>query len=258
MLIAAREFLCLGLDDLLVVVREFLNPRFSRSGLHRMLKRREVPTLAELARQDAGDNEKPRHKPFKDYEPGFVYVDIKHPHQMPDEEQKRYLYVAIDRATRWGYLEARPSQSAKDSRAYMKRVEEKSPFTIQTVLTDNGKSFTDRFTRAGERKPSGPHPFDQECQAHGNEHRLIKLGRLQTNAWWSASKGRISDVQATRRYVSGEGLEQTLKRYFWLYNHHIPQEALHHQSPIAAMQEWQIKRLELFTNRLLNHTGPAS
>ncbi len=31
---------------------------------------------------------------------------------------------------------------------------------IQAVLTDNGKSFTDRFTQAGERKPSGRHPFD--------------------------------------------------------------------------------------------------
>lgn len=66
----AREILRLGLDDLLVVVREFLNPRLSRSALHRMLKRREVPTLAELARQDASSDEKPRHKPFKDYEPG--------------------------------------------------------------------------------------------------------------------------------------------------------------------------------------------
>ncbi len=258
-MIAAREFLRLGLVDLLVVAREFLNLRLSRSGLHRMLKRREVPTLAELAelaRQDAGDNEKPKHKPFKDYEQGFVHIDIKHLSQMPDEEQKRYLYVAIDRATRWVYIEVRRSQSAKDSRAFMKRVEKKSPFTLQTVLTDNGKSFTDLFTRAGERKPSGRHPFDQECQAHGIEHRLIKPGRPQTNGMVERFNGRISDVLTTRRYVSGEDLEQTLKRYSWLYNRHIPQKALHHQSPIAAMQEWQIKRPVLFPKRLVNHTGP--
>lgn len=83
--------LCLGLDDLLVVARDFPNQRFSRTGLHRMLKRREVPTLAELARQDACDNEKPKHKSFKDFEPGFVHIYIKHLPQMPDEEQKRYL-----------------------------------------------------------------------------------------------------------------------------------------------------------------------
>src|SRR5690625_1048648 len=58
-LIAAREFLRLGLDDLLVVAREFLNPPLSRSALHRMLKRRGVPTLAGLARRDAGADGKP-------------------------------------------------------------------------------------------------------------------------------------------------------------------------------------------------------
>ncbi|MFC0311871.1 hypothetical protein ACFFHB_09715, partial [Chromohalobacter canadensis] len=40
------------------------------------------------------------------------------------------------------------------------------------------------------------------------------------------------------------------------YNHHIPQKALHHQSPIAMMKEWQTKRPELFTKRVVNHTGP--
>lgn len=137
----------------------------------------------------------------------------------------------------------------------MKRVEEKTPFTIQKVLTDNGKSFTDRFTQVGERKPSGRHPFDQEYQAHGIEHRLIKPGRLQTNGMVERFNGRISDVLATRRYTSGEDLEQTLKRNAWLYNYHILQKALHHQSAITAMKEWQAERPELFTNRVVNHTG---
>ncbi|MDA5565500.1 IS481 family transposase, partial [Cobetia sp. MMG027] len=35
-LIAARTFLRLGLDDLLVVAREFLHPTLSRAALHRM------------------------------------------------------------------------------------------------------------------------------------------------------------------------------------------------------------------------------
>lgn len=86
MLITAREFLRLGLDDLLIVAREFLNPRLSRSGRHRMLKLRQAPTLAELARRDAGNNKKPRHNPFKDYEPGFAHIAIKHLPQLPEEE----------------------------------------------------------------------------------------------------------------------------------------------------------------------------
>lgn len=39
-------------------------------------------------------------KTFKDYEPGFVHIDIKYllP-QTPDERARRYLFMAIDRAT---------------------------------------------------------------------------------------------------------------------------------------------------------------
>lgn len=122
--IAAREFLRLGLDDLLVVTREFLNPRLSRSGLHRMLKRREVSTLAELARQDAGEAAKASHKPSATYGQG----SIKRLPQMPGEQRRRYLYVAIDRVTRWVYLEVRRSQSAQDARCFMANVVEKAPF----------------------------------------------------------------------------------------------------------------------------------
>lgn len=142
-----------------------------------MLKRRDVPTLAKLARRDTEEDEKPKHRPLKDYEPEYVHIDIKYLPHMPDEDQKRCLYIAIDRAARWVYLEVRSSQSAKDVRAFISRVEEKAPFRIRTVLTDNGKSFTDRFTVGGEGKPSRHHLFDQECQSHGIEHRLIKPGR---------------------------------------------------------------------------------
>lgn len=162
---------------------------------------------------------------------------------------------AIDRATRWVYLEVRSSQAASDAEAFFHRVVEKAPFKIQKVLTDNGKSFTDRFTSGGERKPTGQHPFDQACAEHHVEHRLIRPGHPQTNGMVERFNGRISDVLATRRYVSGEDLEQTLKRYCWLYNHHIPQKALKHQAPISAMKDWQNRRPELFTKRVINHPG---
>ncbi|MCO7234025.1 IS481 family transposase, partial [Cobetia sp. Dlab-2-AX] len=40
------------------------------------------------------------------------------------------------------------------------------------------------------------------------------------------------------------------------YNHHIPQRALHHKAPIAAMKEWQVERPELFTQAIVNQTEP--
>ncbi len=56
--------------------------------------------------------------------------------------------------------------------------------------------------------------------------------------------------------LSSEDLEQILKRYCWLYNHHVPQKALHHKTPIATMKEWQEKSPDLFYKNVTNHAGP--
>ncbi len=157
---------------------------------------------------------------------------------MPDECQRRYLYVAIDRATRWVFLQVRDTQSAADAQAFLRALTHKAPFTIEKLLTDNGKAFTDRFSRGGSSGPSGRHPVDRYCHTQGIEHRLIAPGRPQTNGMVERFNGRISDVLATRRYDSSEDLEITLKRYNWLYNHQILQKALGHQPPIQAMKQW--------------------
>lgn len=253
--VALREYLRLSVDDLLVVAREFLHPALSRSALQRLLKRRGLPSLAALKKQEKADQSSP-HKSFKAYVPGYIHVDVKHLPQMPDENRKRYLFVAIDRATRWVYLEVRQHQSARDAEAFLQHVHQRAPFRIKTLLTDNGKTFTDRFTSGGERQPSGRHKVDRFCRQHGIDHRLIPPYRPQTNGMVERFNGRVSDVLNTHRFDSREDLETTLKRYNWLYNHHINQKALHHQTPIGAMKQWQTERPELFWKRVINHASP--
>jgi len=75
----------LPLDDLLVVVREFLNPHVSRSGLDRCLRRHGVGNLRDLKPKAL----RPAHKPSKAYEPGYLHVDVKYLPQMADEERRR-------------------------------------------------------------------------------------------------------------------------------------------------------------------------
>ncbi|ABK43882.1 putative transcriptional regulator, fis family [Magnetococcus marinus MC-1] len=94
-----RQTFLLPLDDLLVVMREFVNPDVSRSGLDRCLRRHGVSRLRDLIPQPEG--EKKPIKTFKDYEPSYVHVDYKYLPQMPNESSRRYLFVAIDRASRW-------------------------------------------------------------------------------------------------------------------------------------------------------------
>jgi hypothetical protein len=99
-----RKCLLLPLDDLLAVCREFLCEEVSRSGLDRCLRRHGVGNLRAL---QPTVPQTPV-KTFKTYEPGYVHVDIQYLPQMADESARSYLFVAIDRATRWVFVQIRP------------------------------------------------------------------------------------------------------------------------------------------------------
>jgi len=251
--VALRQTLLLPLDDLLAVTREFVCADVSRSGLDRCLRRHGVSDLKALRPQEDAPKAEP--KTFKDYAPGFVHVDLKYLPQMPDEDTRRYLFAGIDRATRWVYVEVLPEKSAECAQGFLQRLLKAAPFQVTKVLTDNGKEFTDRFCATGQRTPTGKHPFDQVCADHTIDHRLIKPRHPQTNGMVERFNGRISEVLATRRFRSGEHLEDTLRRYVNIYNHHIPQRVLGHISPVAALQEWYQKKPDLFVSDVNNLPG---
>jgi len=245
-----RKTLRLSLDDLLSVVREFIHASMSRSALDRLLRRRGVSRLpVEEAPARAT-------QAFKAYEPGYLHIDVKYLPQMPDETQRRYLFVAIDRATRWVYTEIRANKTAVSARRFLKALHARCPLKIRFVLTDNGKEFTDRLFGVRKRAESGTHEFDALCAALGIEHRLTRPRSPQTNGMVERFNGRISHVLNTNRFESGEGLEQTLDRYVWLYNHHLPQKALNHETPLQALKRWQSTHPELFVKQVRDRPGP--
>ena len=248
-----RNTLLLPLDDLLVIAREFVNPLVSRSGLDRCLRRHGVANLSHLQALGSGDAKEPV-KTFKDYEPGFVHIDIKYLPQMPDETSRRYLLVAIDRATRWVFMRTYRDQSETSSADFLRRLMRVAPMRITKILTDNGSQFTDRFTSKGKR-PSGQHVFDKGCAEVGVEHRLAPPRHPQTNGMVERFNGRISEVIAQTRFTSAHDLETTLMHYVSTYNHRIPQRALNHLSPVQALKKWQKEKPELFVKRVYNQAG---
>jgi transposase-like protein len=248
-----RTTLLLPLDDLLVVVREFICPHMSRSALDRRLRRHGISNLKKMLPEEIG-KDKPS-KTFKDYKPGFVHVDITYLPQMPDEAERKYLFVGIDRATRWVFMEIRASKTAESARSFLKNLLEKAPFTISKVLTDNGKEFTDRFCPSGEREPTGKHIFDQECAAHGIDHRLIRPRRPRTNGMVERFNGRIGEVVKQTKFESSHHLKKAPTQYLRIYNHHIPQKNLGHITPVEALKNWRKTHPDLFKKQVYNLTG---
>lgn len=250
-----RRITLLPLDDLLAVVREFLCPEVSRSGLDRCLRRHGVGDLRALRPAVPA----PAHKAFKTYEPGYLHMDVKYLPQMADESSRRYLFVAIDRATRWVFVALYRHKSAANARRFLAALHKACPLHITRLLTDNGKEFTDRlFARGDARAPTGQHEFDQLCEVLGIEHRLTRPRHPQTNGMVERFNGRISDVLKSHHFNSAQDLEQTLLRYVAVYNHHLPQSALKSRTPIQAMKLWHQSHPHLFNRRPYDRPGSDS
>ena len=242
-----RRLCLLPLDDLVAVTKQFINADASRSGVSRLLRREGLSKLSDLEPRVEG--EETSRKTFKDYEPGFVHIDIKFLPKMPDEAQHSYLFVAIDRATRWVFMRIYADQTQGSAVDFLRRVHEAAAFKITKLLTDNGTQFTDRFT-SKNKQASGRHSFDRQCKALEIEHRLSPPRRPQTNGMVERFNGRISEVIKQTRFASAAELASTLNNYWQAYNHHIPQRALGHVSPVDSLKNWHQKKPELFRKRI--------
>ena len=236
-----RKKLLLPLDDLLNVTARVPMPRGCRDPDSTDAYEDTVSAnLREMTRTSDG---KPKYQRFKDYPIGYVHIDIKYLPQMPDENKRKYLFVAIDRATRMVCVQLRESKAAKDASEFLKFVTERLPFKIKKILTDNGKEFTNKVF--GNNASNKTHEFDELCISLGIEHRLTKVRRPQTNGMVERFNGRIADILRTHHFLSGKELEHTLMRYVDLYNNHLPQANLDCRTPCQVMYEWYEKRTSI-------------
>lgn len=91
---------------------------------------------------------------------------------MAGESRLDYLFVAIDTATRWVFIRVLKSKTAANARRLLRDLEHLCPLRIRTILTDNGKEFTDRLFRLRKRTATRKHELDTLCAALDIEHRL--------------------------------------------------------------------------------------
>jgi transposase InsO family protein len=185
--VGLRTELDLSLDDALEVMQRCIRPTISRSALHRCLQRRGVSAKPKRPKAPA--------EPFAPTAFGYVHIDLKH---LPRLQRKAaYVFVAIERTTRFVHVEIIQERSGSIVAACLERFLEAFGYPVHTILTDNGSEFTDRFGDARWRKRdkgTGKHPFDRICQAHAIKHKLTKPYSPQTNGMVERFNRRIADA----------------------------------------------------------------
>jgi transposase InsO family protein len=191
-----------ALDDLTFVITHFL-PHLNRDSIWRILKaeglnRRPKPASTQPAKGQGT---------FKDYDLGFVHLDIKHLPKLQTangERRKRYLYVAIDRRSRSVHLAVKDDETEQSAIAFLREAAAALPFHMTHVLTDNGSCFTPAFAKA--------------CAELGAQYRHTKPRTPQTNGLVERFNGRIgSEVLAITIYSHCQ-LEQLLRGFNAAYN----------------------------------------
>src|SRR3954470_1555207 len=110
---------------------------------------------------------------------GYFHLDIA---EVRTEEGKLYLFVAIDRTSKFIFAQLHEAANVKSAVGFLQALIEAVPYTIHIVLTDNGIQFGDMPSRrTGPTARYRLHMFDRICREHGIEHRLTKPNHPWTN-----------------------------------------------------------------------------
>lgn len=197
-IVAFRKHTLLPLDDCLYALQASL-PNLTRSSLHRCLQRHAISRLPAVG----GD--KPAKKKFANYPIGYFHVDIA---EVRTEEGKLYLFVGIDRTSKFVYVELLEQYGKMQAAQFLRNLIAAVPYLIHTVLTDNGIQFTNRQ----KDQWAFAHIFDRVCHENQIEHRLTKVNHPWTN-------GQVERMNRTLK-------EATVKRYYYA-NHQQLREHLH-------------------------------
>lgn len=209
--VAFRKHTLLPLDDCLYALQATI-PHLTRSSLHRCFQRHGISRLP-----DTEGDKKPKKK-FKAYPIGYFHIDIA---EVRTEEGKLHLFVAIDRTSKFAFARLEHRANTKTATAFLEALVETVPYTIHTVLTDNGIQFADLpKNRTGPTARFRGHPFGRACRRHGIEHRLTKPNHPWTNGQVERMNRTLKEATVKRyHYESHDQLKEHLMAFLNAYNY---------------------------------------
>ena len=206
-IVAFRKMSELPLDDVFYSLQEAI-PHLSRSRLHRGLKRHGCSVLPKKPNTPTSANK----KKFKAYPIGYFPIDIA---EVRTKEGKMYLYVAIDRTSKFAYAELHKSQTKRIAADFLRNLFKAVPYKIHKILTDNGIPFTNLVHQIQAFPPI----FDRVCNEYEMEHRRTKVKHSWTNGQGERRNRTLKDATTnTLTYATHQELKEPLHSYLMAYN----------------------------------------
>lgn len=236
-----RRSTWLPLDEIWEMLLE-TNPNASRSSVYRCFVKAEINKVPQEKREKA--------KLFKAYIPGYLHIDVTYLPKFGN--QRSYLFVAIDRATRSMFFWVYKNKTAENTEDFMGKCINFFPFKITHILTDNGLEFTNRLLISKKGNPcSKPSKMDIKCQEEGIDHRLTKPATPKTNGMVERVNGTIKNNTILKyEYTNFQKMSADLMGFMCTYNlyrrHGSLRKELNVKTPLQAVEKWYQLKPEIF------------
>jgi len=258
MIVAFRKHTLLPLDDCLYALQATI-PHLTRSSLHRCFQRHDISRLPEV------EGDKPKRGKFSSYPIGYFHIDMA---EVRTEQGKLYMFVAIDRTSKFAFVELHENSRTATSRDFLLRLIEAVPYKIHTVLTDNGIQFTTpggggsavplikEAMANGERFRA--HAFEYACARNDIDHRTTKPKHPWTNGQVERMNRTIKEATVKRFYYeTHDQLREHLVNFVAAYNFAKRLKTLKGLTPYEYICKCWTKEPQRFTSNPHHQTpGP--
>lgn len=236
-----RQEWLIDLDTVWLALRQTVFPQLSRSAVYRELVRLQLHQLRALRPQAHRQRGK-----FRACPPGFLHVDAFYLPRL--DGKRRYLFVAIDRATRLLTMQVYPTRDSTSALAFLSHCQRFYPFRLYRILTDNDKAFTLRHHRVrGGARAKQPAAFTRACRAAQIRHSLTKPYHPWTNGLVERAGNTIKTETIYRfHFDTVAQLVSVLYGFERYFNYHRPYKAMGGKTPYQLTQEWYAKQPKRF------------
>lgn len=191
-------------------------------------------------------------------QPGeMVEIDIKY---VPGSigNKRYYQYTAIDLASRWRYLKIFEEQSNYHSVIFLEDVINRFEHQIQSVKTDNGFVFTNRYNGTYKREDLSPrrlHGFDVCCAKYNIIHYLIDPGKPAQNGTVERSHREDQEkFYAQHTFKNIKDLHRKIQLWNTKYNN-LEHCGLNGKTPIEFLANY--KMIKVIDNQLIKLKEPT-
>lgn len=178
-------------------------------------------------------------------QPGeLIEIDVKYvPGRI--KNKRYYQYTAIDVASRWRYLRIFEEQSNHHSVVFLEDVIDKFKYRIESVKTDNGFVFTNRYSGTYRREDLSPkrlHAFDACCAKHNIVHYLIDSGKPAQNG--TVERSHREDQEKfydKNRFKSIQDLQRKIQVWNTEYNN-LEHCGLDGKTPLEFLSDYKLSK----------------